>query len=96
MCLVCGEVDLATADKMERSAAQAMDAHGPYLILDLCGVTFMDARGIAAMLRLREKALARGGHLRLTGVPPVVLRLLLLTKTNEELGVTAPSRVHPG
>lgn len=81
VCTVAGEIDVCTAGSMERAGCHAMDAHGPCLVLDLWRVTFMDASGITALIRLRKEALERGGFLRLDRVPARVQHVLTITGT---------------
>ena len=52
-----GELDEATLDGWKEHLALAENAHGPVL-LDLLGVTFMDSRCLAALLRTRETVAA--------------------------------------
>jgi anti-sigma B factor antagonist len=79
VCTVVGEIDMSTCDQLRNAALDAMRAHGPHLILDLSGVTFMDAQGISCLVRLRREAAAHGGQLTLAGVPHAVMRVLTLT-----------------
>ena len=94
VCTVVGEIDLSTCDQLTNAALDAMQAHGCRLILDLSGVTFMDAQGISCLVRLRREAAARGGQLTLAGVPHVVMRVLTITHMHQafETVVGAPSK----
>jgi anti-sigma B factor antagonist len=87
VCFVAGEIDVATASVIERVATEALDVLGPCLAVNLSDVTFMDARGISTLLRLRKEAVSRGGYLRLAQVPPGVVRLLKITDMLELLAV---------
>jgi anti-sigma B factor antagonist len=52
---VHGEIDLATADRFEERASEAMmDAPGSSVLIDLSGVTFMDSAGMRALIRVLE------------------------------------------
>jgi anti-sigma B factor antagonist len=93
VCTITGEIDLHTAGLLERAGCRAMDAHGPCLIVDFSGVTFMDASGITALVRLHKEALERGGYLRLDHVPTQVMRVLVITKMDELLGASRPLRI---
>ena len=90
---VTGEIDLHAAASLEGAGHEAMDAHGPCLVVDFSGVTFMDASGITALLRLRSEATARGGFLRLDRLPERVLRILVITGTDEVLLTPPPALV---
>ena len=93
VCTVVGEIDMSCCDQLVTAALKAMQTHGPYLVLDLSGVTFMDASGISCLIRVRGKAAARGGRLTLAGVPHAVMRLLTITSLHEAFDTvaTAPS-----
>jgi anti-sigma B factor antagonist len=93
VCTITGEIDLHTAGLLERAGCRAMDAHGPCLIMDFSGVTFMDASGITALVRLHKEALQRGGYVQLHHVPAQVMRVLVITGTDELLGACRPLRI---
>jgi anti-sigma B factor antagonist len=53
--IVHGEIDLATADRFEERASEAvMDAPGSSVLIDLSGVTFIDSAGMRALIRVLE------------------------------------------
>jgi anti-anti-sigma factor len=54
--IVRGEVDLATADDLERAA---IEAPGDRLVLDFRDVTFIDSSGIRALVRVAKRSGAR-------------------------------------
>lgn len=87
VCHVEGEIDVATADEMRRVALAVMDEHGPSLTLDLSEVSFMDCAGLTALLSVRRVARARGGHVSLTGLSDMILRLLHITGLKPEFGL---------
>ncbi|WP_440071393.1 STAS domain-containing protein [Streptosporangium sp. OZ121] len=77
---VGGEVDLATAPRLHAYLAPLINgATGP-LVLDLGAVTFMDARGLTALIAIRAHANTAMVPLRLAALPPLVQRLLRLTR----------------
>lgn len=79
VCVLEGEIDLATADEFRRKALESMDQFGPRLTLDLSGVTFMDATGLSVLIYVRREAEARGGHITLVGTPQAVSYLLRIS-----------------
>ena len=78
VCVLDGEIDLATADEFRRKALESMDQFGPRLTLDLSGVTFMDVTGLSVLIYVRREAEARGGHITLGGTPQAVSYVLRL------------------
>jgi anti-anti-sigma factor len=47
---LCGELDMATAPQLD----ELDDVHGP-LLLNLRGVSFLDASGVSGLIRLHER-----------------------------------------
>ena len=78
---IMGELDLATLDEVEGALGTALDAEGPVTI-DMRACSFVDSRGIAALvgtaLRLREQ----GRDVTIDGVQERVMRTL------ERAGIT--------
>src|SRR4051794_4566026 len=76
-----GELDLCSARLVDRHEAS---------VYDVSGVTFMDCAGIAALLRARDRAHARGMTFTLEGVGAPVARALEATRLERVLtGPTA-------
>ena len=77
---VAGEVDVATAPRVYR-AVRGLVAQGRVrIVVDLCGVTFIDASGLGVLMAARHKVDRAGGSLCV--VPNAVCaRLLRLTGT---------------
>lgn len=80
-----GEIDLATADEMERALREAFDDTAGSVVLDLGPVTFMDCSGLRVLLSADRQARTGGRRLVLTGTGPRVRRLLRYTGTEEQL-----------
>ncbi|MFC4060653.1 STAS domain-containing protein [Planomonospora corallina] len=78
-----GEVDVATAPLLDVRLAEQRIPPGTDVVLDVSGVSFMDASGLSALIRADRRLRLLGGRLRLTGVPRNVARLLLLTRLDE-------------
>lgn len=86
---VTGEIDIATAPALaEVLQFRARVAEpGTNLIADLTAVTFIDARGLAALLEAADTARSRGVTFRVTDRPRCALRLLELTGTRDALDI---------
>jgi anti-sigma B factor antagonist len=70
-----GELDLADAPVVA-AALGVVAAHAPRIILDLAGLEFIDASGVAALSRGREHARDAGGDL-LLAAPQRQVRVIL-------------------
>lgn len=73
-----GEIDLSTAPEATRSLDAATQGPRPRVVVDLRGVTFMDCRGVTALVRARVRALESDGQLGLVITSPFLLRILRL------------------
>ena len=87
VCVVEGEIDVASADEFQLRALDSMNGHGPTLTLDLSRVTFMDCAGLSVLVYLRTEATARGGHVTLTGLSETISRLLRLSRLDVSFGL---------
>src|SRR5580692_12525363 len=74
-----GELDLADAPVVA-AALGVVAAHAPRIIVDLAGLEFIDASGVAALSRGRKLARHAGGDLLLAAPRRGVLRVLTLTR----------------
>ncbi|WP_160147260.1 STAS domain-containing protein [Thermomonospora echinospora] len=91
-----GELDLATADRLHRLVHAAMSSgRRARVLLDLGGVTFCDAQGLSALVRIANDAQGGGGELSLTRIPPVIARLLRLTGLDHRFPVTVVAMAVP-
>lgn len=75
---VAGEVDVDTAPRLTTALLAAVRT-SQGVVVDLAGVTFMDSQGLAALVRARREAEARGGTVALAGVTHRIQKLLRLT-----------------
>ncbi len=64
---VAGEIDAATVPELTASLSQAVDAGAPCLILDLGEVTFIDSKGVIAVMDAHGQMQASGGRLVVVG-----------------------------
>ena len=74
---VIGELDIATVPRFAvrmNELARARDLRE--MVMDLSGLTFIDAGGVRALVELRSRLEKRHAGLVLDGVPPQMGRLL--------------------
>jgi anti-anti-sigma factor len=74
---LCGELDLVDASDVAVSLAAA-SSRGPLVIVDLSGLDFIDASGVAALARGRDYARGRGGELFLSAPQEQVRKMLAI------------------
>jgi anti-anti-sigma factor len=60
---VAGEVDRHGAGRLLERSLGAVREHGPWLTIDLAGVTFMDCGGVEVLLTIRCRSHLMGGQL---------------------------------
>ncbi len=81
---VAGELDLATAPRLEAELSGAQAA-GLEVTLDLAGLEFFDSTGLTLLLRASERARQHGGGLELVAPSPCVQDVVALTQTADVL-----------
>jgi anti-anti-sigma factor len=86
-----GELDLATAPELERTAGELWAAGFTHVVLDLREVCFLDVAGLRMILKLDAAARADGSTFELIPGPPQVQRVLDLTGAQERLRLRASS-----
>lgn len=66
---VSGELDGGCAERLAAEVEDALDGAPTHLVVDLCGVTFIDSSGVRAVLRKRgtTSALETRLHVVVTG-----------------------------
>ena len=78
---VTGELDMVSTPVLVAALESALDgiAAGTVLAVDLSGVTFIGLHGVTLLLTATARARSKGAVLRVTGCPPRLHRLLVLT-----------------
>lgn len=71
-----GELDLAGAELAEEALVHAA---GSTVVLDLSGLTFLDAKGLQAILSAKQRIEAHGDQIRIRGAFGIVRRIFDLT-----------------
>jgi anti-sigma B factor antagonist len=87
--IVQGELDLATADGLYRRGRAAIGRHPRVLLLDLAGLSFCDACGLSAFVRIANEAQEAGCRYGLVAPQPLVAKVLRITGLNARLPVFA-------
>jgi anti-sigma B factor antagonist len=85
---VVGEIDLATAPRLEEALEWLRVTKSRRVVLDLSGVTFCDCAGLSVFIDADAAITAGGGHLAICGASPGLRRLLGLTHLDDALDVT--------
>jgi anti-anti-sigma factor len=85
-----GELDLATAPRLERELHDLRDSGFDHVVLDMHDLSFIDSSGIRVVLA--EQRFANDGDRRfsLVGVPPVIHRALEVCGLLEHLDIQRP------
>lgn len=84
-----GELDLATADSLAARGCTAIDRHVRLLLLDLSGLSFCDARGLSALVRIANHANAAGCRYSLIAPRPQVAGILRICGLEDRLPACA-------
>jgi anti-sigma B factor antagonist len=82
---VRGELDMATAPRLDGCLAPIEDEGVSAIILDLRELTFIDSFGLRALLRARERAETHLRRLILVGANASARRLFEITRTERLL-----------
>jgi len=80
-----GELDLATAPRLETHLTRVEQDGVEAILLDLRDLTFVDSLGLLTFLKGRSRAVDNGHRFALVGANDQVRRLLQLTATEEIL-----------
>jgi anti-anti-sigma factor len=80
-----GELDLATAPTLEQALAEALEAGGAQLILDLSDLNFIDSTGIAILIGAISRDGDRPEIFFIPSKAPAVARVLKLTGVEERM-----------
>lgn len=93
---VHGELDAATADQAYDYVRQIIDGRGRHISLDLAGLSFCDARGLRALMRIAAHARATGRELRLVAPRPSLLKIMRITGVDASFPELRKPTTRPG
>jgi len=82
-----GELDAASADQAYGYVREAIDARRGQVRLDVAGLSFCDARGLGALVRMSRHAGQAGSSLHLVSPPPLLKKLIRITGLEDKLPV---------
>ena len=77
--VLTGEFDLTNVDALEAAISDAIDAGARDFVVDLSGVSFLDAGTFNALVLARKRAARRNGEFVLVRPPALVWRIFVLT-----------------
>jgi anti-anti-sigma factor len=84
---VSGELDLATADSLAARGRAALARRARVLLLDLTGLSFCDAHGLSAFIKIANHADKTGCRYGLIAPQPPLAKLLHITGLDQRLAV---------
>jgi len=80
-----GELDIATAPKLEDEVRRLEDDGHTLIVIDLRGLEFMDSSGLRALLAADSRARERGARIVLVRGDERIQRVLRITRMDERL-----------
>jgi anti-sigma B factor antagonist len=84
-----GEIDIFTSPALRRRLVEVLQSSTSLLILDLSGVSFCDASGLAVLVGIQHRARLLGITLALAAPRPFMSKLLRITGLDRSLPMTA-------
>jgi anti-sigma B factor antagonist len=84
-----GEIDIFSSKALRQQLLGALIHSKGRLVVDLSGVSFCDASGLAVLVGIQHRARAQGVTLVLTRPRPYMSRILHLTGLDRSLPVVA-------
>ncbi len=90
-----GELDIATAEQACTYISEVIDGWPAPVSLDLAGVTFCDASGLRALVRVARHARQAGRPLELSSARPSLLKIMQITGLDRAFPeLSPPARAH--
>lgn len=82
-----GEIDMASGVAFRAALTAGLDRQPPLLVVDLHGVSFVDAGGLGILVGAANRAARAGIPITVIGVRPHLYRLFALTRLVDRLDV---------
>jgi anti-sigma B factor antagonist len=86
---ISGEIDIARAPALREQLIGLLRPGASRLVVDLSGVTFCDASGLAVLVGVARRVALLGGVLRLAAPTPLVSAILRLTGLDSRFEIFA-------
>ncbi len=80
-----GELDLSTAEKVERELRRIEKAGTKLVVLDLSALTFLDSTGLRLIVGADQRARRLDRRLAVVRGPATIQRVFTITKLDERL-----------
>jgi anti-anti-sigma factor len=87
MVSVMGELDLAAVPAFDRTLLDVSEPGTGQVIVDLTGCSFLDSRGLWALVAAKERLERSGRSLALVIPNPIVMRIFQLTRFDERFDI---------
>lgn len=84
---ISGELDIASAPVLRERLLDLLRPGASRIVIELSGVTFCDATGLAVLVGASRRASLLGGVLRLAAPAPPVATVLRLTGLDSRFGI---------
>ena len=91
-----GDLDLATADRTVRFVTDIIDRHEGIVSADLSGLTFCDACGLGALVRIAAHAEHAGHGFEMIRPSRAITRIMRITGLDDRLLVPALAGIGAG
>src|SRR3954462_12412452 len=76
---VTGELDLHSAEQLQRALGEMVDKQAQGVVVDLMGVSFIDSAGLSVLISAAKALRSLGGRLIVAADDHRILRLLQIT-----------------
>jgi anti-sigma B factor antagonist len=86
-----GELDIFTASDVATSLRDAQDQGCSHIVIDLAGVSFVDASALGVFARTRASLADGGGTMEFVAPSPQFLRLCSIIRLDDAFGLTGVS-----
>ncbi|GAA2208898.1 hypothetical protein GCM10009850_043560 [Nonomuraea monospora] len=87
--LLSGDIDIFTSAALRGHLLDTLRTSASVLVLDLSGVTYCDAGGLAVLIGVQRRARAQGVTVAVVAPPPFLSRLLRVTGLGRSLRMVA-------